>query len=199
VVPSLRTTLEDPLIGMVLTESVSYAAVSGLTSMSPTPVPRRPTLLLGLLPAVALLALAMGVATLFVGWELLTAGRAEPEPESATVARDEAPPPPEPESVQVLAVAPPAEPAAREPARAPAPPAAPATVGVDVSSSVPAEIWIDGKPVGSAVRGRSLTVGKHRIRLQSADGRAVDATVLIGGRYGATRFDWDGGPTLGAR
>lgn len=82
----------------------------------------------------------------------------------------------------------------------PSPLVAPPTVAkVDVSSAVPATVWVDDVKVGpTPLQGHPLTVGTHRIRLE-APGKAVEATVLVGGRRGATRFDWDGGPALGAR
>jgi hypothetical protein len=107
---------------------------------------------------------------------------AEPAP---TIAAEGVPPPP--------VIAP--RPAAPVPMLAP-----PAFATIDVTSTVPAELWIDGVRIGrTPLADLRVPVGSHRLLLRADDGRKVDATVLVGGRRGATRFDWDGGPRVGAR
>jgi serine/threonine protein kinase len=131
----------------------------------------------------------------------------EPAPAPAPTPTPPAPAPPAPE----VAVSAPPRPAPPRPAppRPAAParaatlpvqaPPAPVVTHIDLSSAVPAIVWVDGVKVGPApLRRHPVAAGTHQIRLE-ASGKSVEATVLVGGRRGSTQFDWDGGPALGAR
>jgi hypothetical protein len=74
----------------------------------------------------------------------------------------------------------------------------PSLVPIDISSAEPATVWIDGVQVGRTPVRQPVRAGRHQIRLVAAGG-SVEATVLVGGSRGSTRFAWDGGPALGAR
>jgi hypothetical protein len=220
VMPRLQRAMEDPLVGSVLTESFELAPeLGGHTSSRLAPqgvgLPR----LWERMPWWGKAALAIGLMLwslsvgLLISLQLLT-----------WLARPEAavPSPPAPsvlgEAVREVAgleepgfiPAPPLRPLAPSvlagqlagtPAL-PAPTPAPhihSVVRMDVSSEMPALVWVDDVKVGyTPLRGHLVKVGTHRIRLQ-ASGKTVEATVLVGGRRGATQFQWDGGSALGAR
>ena len=223
-IPRLARKIDDPLVGSVLTESFDLGERLSVDSQKP-PRPaglppqtvRQIAAASGVLLLVVWLA-AVGVLALIAKKVLATEGEApvlasaqpiEPAaPASPAPLAPVAPAPPE-----SVAPAPP-EPALeaprlQEPVPAVARPAPPPEQPqiqkerpielVEFDAVRPVGVWVDDKWLGTTpLRDLPLSAGTHRIRVVAAD-RIIEATVLVGGRRGATRFYWDGGATLGTR
>jgi hypothetical protein len=226
VMPRLQRPMEDPLVGTVLTESFELEPQASLPGVVPRPAmpsPAPPALapparwrqIPGWVMGVAVLAvfswitLAGIVAVASQGW-WASLYQAQAELEVVPPPVEPAPAPiPAPALVPVLVpelvpgpapaiMSAPTRPILSKPV-APPPPPAQAVTHIDLTSTVPALVWVDGVKIGLApLRGHPVAVGTHRIKLE-ASGKSVEATVLVGGRRGATKFEWDGGPALGAR
>lgn len=223
-VPRLKRPMDDPLIGAVLTESTVNLA-SGTSPTEPpslSPVPMRRIVML----AGVLLMLVWAGAIVVLGliaqkvWtaEPIRTTQGEPLPDTGLAADTRAlsgaieipvvpveatPPTPDKLVAPLVAGEPPPQ-ASRKPASARAappqtPPPAQTLERIDIDSATPASVWVDDRMIGKTPQhALMVTAGTHRIRLVSAN-NIVEATVLVGGRRGSSRFHWDGGPAIEAR